>query len=136
MPDEMHTLESFAALPDDESRDAAIARACGCTQEALPSPGCWYDGGMPHGQTPPMFFSGGDADPFANWHLLAEVVMALDAAGWSIDFVSRDHPRDLWAIRIQRWQPQPRAWTGELDTPHRMACEAAVVAGLVPKGGA
>ena len=157
-----HTLASFAALPDDASRDAAMARAVGwrlttrmepdrCEHEpghgySIP---CWVRGDVgPEPErddpnvwwcdTPPPIFTGGDGDPFANWHLLAEVVRLV------CDAVAGPRGRDvamgyatlrlaLDLVRDRHTVSPDRRMTCQSHTPHRAACHAAVAAGLVPR---
>ena len=137
-----HTLASFAALPDDASRDAAMARAVGwrlttrmepdrCEHEpghgySIP---CWVRGDVgPEPErddpnvwwcdTPPPIFTGGDADPFANWALLGAVVRLLcegENAG----------VYDVLLTVIGHGAPGRPVL--------RAACLAAVAAGLVPR---
>ena len=152
MPDP-HDSASFAALHDDASRDAAIARALGWRPAMLPEPDrcehepshgypipCWVLGDVgPEPErddtnvwwcdTPPPYFTGGDLDAFANWDLLAPVVGLLPL------------PNDLaHTSRDTRFASAPWEVTAMLHlacdkTPHRAACHVAVAAGLVPKGG-
>ena len=147
-----HTMESFEALPDDAARDAAMARALGwrlttrmepdrCEHE--PGGGyfipCWVRGnvGGPEPErddpnvwwcdTPPPIFTGGDADPFANWHLLAEVMRLLGPDETWLD--SPTEPAPEWRVGIMTLS----AGGQDGSTPHRAACLCAVEDGLVRK---
>ncbi|HUT37521.1 MAG TPA: hypothetical protein VNE39_28840 [Planctomycetota bacterium] len=126
-----HDSASFAALADDASRDAAMARALGVPVAYVGRKWCRVDvsGTYIMGKCP-AYFTGGDLDPFANWGLLAEVMrlMALD--------LMRDGFTEgnalieaLYCTTGQHLLPTPG------KSLHRAACLAAVAAGLVPKGG-
>ena len=147
MPD-FHTTETFAALTDAQ-KDAAIAGALGWTHHCPPlhEPGGsepWWQrpGRSSRYGAPPPYFTGGDADPYANWHLLAEVAELLVG-------VTSLHIEHTWrALRIatldrdcalEAWHVG-RSVTGmakgeyhHAPTPHRAACLALVAGGLVPK---
>ena len=140
------TLAEFDALPDDEARDAAIARALGWRWREYgrvlgtdrPVHG-WVRLTMERSERlhrPPAYWTGGDADPFANWGLLAEVCRALCTA--------RSQYADLVLIALApngRWLVRDAALEEYADlivreeTPHRAACYALVAAGRVPKEG-
>ena len=64
---EMHDSASFAALADDASRDAAMARALGVPVAYVGRKWCRVDvsGTYIMGKCP-AYFTGGDLDPFAN----------------------------------------------------------------------
>ena len=135
---EPHTLASFEALPDDAARDEAMARALGWRQTRCAAGDIWERGtGGGSKWSPPPIFTGGDGDPFANWHLLAEVLRALPVP--TVEILSpggggRD--KDQWAVYA--WDPEApylknEVYSGQASTPHRAACLAAVAAGLVPR---
>jgi predicted GTPase len=138
MPDEMHTLESFAALPDDESRNAAIARTLGWRfgsvtlyvqdGESYKATG-WHRTTKSTHPKPPPFYDGGDSDPFANWGLLAEVARLV------ADFVASAGETARAPVDIQEALYRVTERVACDGTPHRAACLAAVAAGRVPKGG-
>ena len=126
------TTEQFLALSGGE-QDAAVARALGWTynpnrtwewQKALSNAACKASSS---GQPPP-YATGGDADPFARWDLLAEVWRALRCTpcatptlvDWNTRWYYRDDPKAAEAYIH-----------GEGATPHRAACLALVAAGLV-----
>ena len=149
---EMHDSASFAALADDASRDAAIARALGWRPAMLPEPDrcehepshgypipCWVLGDVgPEPErddtnvwwcdTPPPYFTGGDLDAFANWDLLAGV-WRLCGRNAVLSGPFPTHPATAWGVAVQ-------GGAAEATTPHRAACLAAVAAGLVLKEGA
>ena len=132
---EPHTLESFDALPDDAARDAAIAGAVGGRKVA----GTWTLPGHSTVWTqPPPVYSGGDADPFANWHLFAEVWRALrnaePSAAWSLTdlFIEGDADEECWNL-MNDWDTFHATVDVEASTPHRAACLGLVAGGLVPK---
>ena len=138
----MHTLESFDALAGDEERNAAITRALG--QQVYhtwycPACGVWLvwsevthderhderEGGCGHPVVPGAwkpYYTGGDADPFANWGLLAEVARALTRGRTATHMHN-----DAWEVALEL------IVTTRGCTPHRAACHALVADGLVPR---
>jgi len=164
MPDP-HDSASFAALHDDASRDAAIARALGWRPAMLPEPDrcehepshgypipCWVLGDVgPEPErddtnvwwcdTPPPFYAGGDGDPFANWDLLAGVwkLLRTNGAGNAVvELLDWNGAGGCWWVSDEpgdNFRPM-RDIRAEATTPHRAACLAAVAAGLVLKEGA
>ena len=122
MPDP-HTPESFGALTDAQ-KDAAIARAVGGRKVA----GTWTLPGHSTVWTqPPPVYTGGDADPYANWHLLAEIMRALGKRQWHLLSPALWTPPSSWGVFTLETR------TTEAASPLRAACLALVAGGLVPK---
>jgi hypothetical protein len=122
------SLAEFDGLADDAARNAAIARALRWRACQF-APGIYYWtalDGREHEGGPPAYYTGGDGDPFDNWHLLAEVWRALPREKGQV--WSYEDGADYHSVY--------RVSTGialESSTPHRAACRALVAAGMVPK---
>jgi hypothetical protein len=135
MPSDPLTLDAWDAL-DDQAKDAAMATALGWwTLEA--SPGIWQRGKVLRNVVAP-YFTGGDADPFANWNLLAEVWGLLlttpDGVTWHLEqsLVGATDTLSFAMLGSDYWEDDAIWIEGYGKSPHRAACRAAVAAGLVP----
>lgn len=139
MSSEPHSLESFDALADDGARDAAMMPALGwewvITGHTMGSSEPIYrwrrynkvNGGVGQTLAALAYYTGGVADPFANWDLLAEVCRALDifALDRNAAFASWNVGRGASGMAKGEYHHAP--------TLHRAACRALVAAGLVPR---
>lgn len=140
---EMHTLESFDALRDDEHRNAAIARALGWKHsDALYR---WEPSGlgpMPRGQgpgwqrghdmragEPPPYYTAGDKDPWAaDWNLLKQMWRALRERAQYYPEIT-----DMSTDESSDFQAQVGSEFLDAPSPHRLLGRVMVMLSLVPK---
>ena len=133
---EKHTIPSFLALADDWERNAAIAAAIGTwhregTMWCRGSPLC-ADDDRDWRRAAPFYWTGGDSDPFANWHLLAEVIRALRGVERGCYVVIFCNPGGSMRVTVKS-SCNMTLISQTASSFHRAACLALVAAGLVPK---
>ena len=127
------TQEQWEALPDAE-KDAAVAKALAWTHDAqrlsfgqlIGSGWCRHGKAPENGPrdgSPPPYVTGGDADPYARWDLIAEMVKAL-GKNTILSLLGPLGTPPPWVVA-------GRDACGEDATPHRALAAAMVAAGLV-----
>ena len=129
------TVEAFLALSGAE-QDAAIGRALGWESRYAPdgTVAYWQQGTGKNYKSAcdvPPYATGGDADPFAAWALLAEMWKALGEVQMAFHTPALKPwgtPWSKWGMFSVEW-PEPR--TIDAQTPHRVLAGALVLAGLV-----
>jgi hypothetical protein len=135
------SLAEFDALADDAARNAAVATTLGWRYVRQTYVTLVHAGGHEHVSLwtrenedalweAPAYYTGGDADPFANWALLAELWRALER-GAPHNMYMDHNPREEGEWFLHRVAHNDAEM--EDDTPHRAACRALVAAGLVPR---